>query len=207
MTLAQNLLVRSLAAVAVMRSSGQAFGLWPCLVIAGCLLSTGVAPTNVMARDSRVTDSVGDTDQAPEGSMGVVFDRRLHYVGEIWMSLSNRGSLGSGHGNRACPHDMGILRIDWCPSFEYPGGTRIDYLFEGGFWFGGVIDGDTLVSTAYAQSGEGEEFHAFARTDEDLPPNTATPVTAPTRCVWSRFTMPFIPTVYVPRISLLRIRR
>jgi len=48
-----------------------------------------------------------------------------HNVGNIWLRVSNYGFFG--HGSSATP--------EW-PSLEYPGGSGIDYLYQGALWFG-----------------------------------------------------------------------
>jgi hypothetical protein len=50
---------------------------------------------------------------------------RYHNVGNIWMRVSNYGFFGSG--DDAVPQ--------W-PSLEYPGGSGVDYLYQGSLWFG-----------------------------------------------------------------------
>jgi len=49
---------------------------------------------------------------------------RVHRVGNIWLRVSNYGFFGSGSGSPQYP------------SLEYPGGSGIDYLFQGALWFG-----------------------------------------------------------------------
>ena len=48
-----------------------------------------------------------------------------HNVGNIWMRISNYGFFGSGDD----------VTPQW-PSLEYPGGSGIDYLYQGALWFG-----------------------------------------------------------------------
>ncbi len=67
---------------------------------------------------------------------------RVHKVGNMWLSITNFGQIGSsGRGFR-----------DPCtglpaPSWEFPAGSGIDYLFWGALWVGAVVnDTDTLVS-------------------------------------------------------------
>ena len=57
-------------------------------------------------------------------------DKRLdifhyHDVGNIWLRISNYGFFGSGD-------DV----VPQWPSLEYPGGSGIDYLYQGALWFG-----------------------------------------------------------------------
>ncbi len=48
-----------------------------------------------------------------------------HNVGNIWLRVSNFGFFGSG--------DDAVPQF---PSLEYPGGSGIDYLYQGALWFG-----------------------------------------------------------------------
>lgn len=50
---------------------------------------------------------------------------RYHNVGNIWLRVSNYGFFGSGD-------DI----VPQYPSLEYPGGSGIDYLYQGALWFG-----------------------------------------------------------------------
>ena len=100
-----------------------------------------------------------------------VFHRRAHFVGEVWASFANDGHWGSNHADEACRDDEQLLRINWCPSFEFPGGSRIDYLFNGGLWIGGIVGADTLVSLGYEGWSEtGDEFNGFFPMATEPPP-------------------------------------
>ena len=48
-----------------------------------------------------------------------------HNVGNIWLRVSNYGFFGSGS----------AITPPW-PSLEYPGGSGVDYLYQGALWFG-----------------------------------------------------------------------
>ena len=50
---------------------------------------------------------------------------KWHNVGNIWLRVSNYGFFGSGD-------DV----VPQYPSLEYPGGSGIDYLYQGALWFG-----------------------------------------------------------------------
>ncbi len=50
---------------------------------------------------------------------------KWHNVGNIWLRVSNYGFFGSGS-DGSPPY----------PSLEYPGGSGIDYLYQGALWFG-----------------------------------------------------------------------
>ncbi len=66
-----------------------------------------------------------------------------HKVGRLWFTITNYGFFGN----------QGDLRLLDCltgtstSSAEFPGGSRVEYLFQGCMWIGGVVDGDTVVST------------------------------------------------------------
>jgi hypothetical protein len=51
-------------------------------------------------------------------------ETKTHKVGNIWLRVSNYGFFGSGDNTPK-----------W-PSLEYPGGSGIDYLYQGALWFG-----------------------------------------------------------------------
>ena len=51
--------------------------------------------------------------------------KKYHNVGNIWLRVSNYGFFGSGDD----------IQPPW-PSLEYPGGSGIDYLYQGALWFG-----------------------------------------------------------------------
>ena len=96
---------------------------------------------------------------SPARGAPIVFDSRLFYVGDIWLNTTNYGTLGSApgyysgnwHYNVRSPQtDLDRLRLWWRPSFEFPGGSKRNYLYVGGLLIGGIIGTDTLVSTAYA---------------------------------------------------------
>lgn len=50
---------------------------------------------------------------------------KYHNVGNIWLRVSNYGFFGSGDD----------INPRW-PSLEYPGGSGVDYLYQGALWFG-----------------------------------------------------------------------
>jgi hypothetical protein len=77
-----------------------------------------------------------------------------HYtnVGNIGLTITNFGMMG--HGFTLWPQQ---------PSCEYPKGSGIEHLFDGGLWVGGVKNGVVRVSTAaidanVSQRGEGFEW-------------------------------------------------
>ncbi len=80
----------------------------------------------------------------------VATDEKSHDVGQLHFTVSNWGFFGSQRGDddpRYCIiYQNGDNAGDCRPSAEYPGGSGIEYLFQGALWIGAVVDGDTLVS-------------------------------------------------------------
>ncbi|MEW5875286.1 MAG: hypothetical protein AB1752_08915, partial [Candidatus Zixiibacteriota bacterium] len=100
---------------------------------------------------SRALDGAGKIhDRRPLGARSAaafpVFETRIHSAGQIWAAVTNFGLLGTEDGPRGGAKDLEPLRIAYTPSFEWPAGTRNDYLYAGGMWIGGIIGSDTLVS-------------------------------------------------------------
>ncbi len=62
-------------------------------------------------------------------------------VGELHICVSNIGLIGSMFSsNQTFSH---------APSAQWPAGSGNEYLWGAGFWFGGVVLGETLVSTSF----------------------------------------------------------
>jgi hypothetical protein len=83
---------------------------------------------------------------------------KWHNVGNIWLRVSNYGFFGAGDG--------GVPR--W-PSLEYPGGSGIDYLYQGALWFG---------AKKARRSAEGKKLYWLARNPTASPADSARVITA-----------------------------
>lgn len=71
----------------------------------------------------------------------------VHETGEITATQSNRATYGI---HTPCASSI---------AFESPSGSSVEYLFGGAIWIGGIVNGDTLVSTGInGWSAYGEEF-------------------------------------------------
>jgi len=75
---------------------------------------------------------------------------RTHRVAKYCFPLTNWGFIGSqarrqqeSQGGCFNPNPSQDLPA---PSFEYPCGSDLDYLFQGALWVGAVVEGETLVS-------------------------------------------------------------
>ena len=76
--------------------------------------------------------------------------QRVHRVGNVNFCVTNWGFLGSQ--SRSLKESQGgcfnpYPDLDMpAPSFEFPSGSGLEYLFQGAIWVGGVVEGETLVS-------------------------------------------------------------
>ncbi|MCK4384804.1 MAG: T9SS type A sorting domain-containing protein [candidate division Zixibacteria bacterium] len=84
--------------------------------------------------------------QLPEkGSSGDKFavlpnvQNRAHTANNLWLCISNWGVLGSM---------MRDPSIGGLPSSAFPGGSDLEYLFQGGIWIGAVVNDTPYVSLA-----------------------------------------------------------
>ena len=88
----------------------------------------------------------------------VSFDHQVIDPGNIGVYITNVGTFGRPDVRNTPGGD---------PSMEYPINSGVEHLFEGGFWIGAVVDGQTLVSTSakdaatgYTTGQAGYEFSA-----------------------------------------------
>jgi len=137
---------------------------------ASALIIVALSAVSTWSRDNLPSTPPPKGPQSWVNAAAPIFDRRAHYVGEVWISVSNDGSFGTSHQMDACPQDEIDLRINWCPSFELPGGSRIDYLYNGGLWVGGIIGTDTVITLGYEGWDEtGDEFNGYTTISTELP--------------------------------------
>lgn len=66
---------------------------------------------------------------------------KTHKAGKLWLTISNWGFMGGHSGAIIDP-----FTLEPYPSAEFPGGSDLEYLFQGALWVGGVVEGETLVS-------------------------------------------------------------
>lgn len=88
------------------------------------------------------------------------FEEKVTSACNIGMTISNLGIIGNSFG--------GSFDIEGFPSCEYPVGSGIEHLFDGGLWVGGLLNGNTVAvstgavdaSTGYSTGRAGFEFSA-----------------------------------------------
>jgi hypothetical protein len=71
-----------------------------------------------------------------------MLDQRVHKVGNMWLTVTNYGIFGNQSDPSVKDPETGLS----APSCEYPGGSGMEYLFQGALWIGAIIGEDTLVS-------------------------------------------------------------
>ncbi len=134
-------------------------------------------------------------------------DRRITYTGDVWASVANDGSFGSFTSALGCAQvDLNHLRITHCPGFEFPAGSRVDYLWRGGLWVGGIVGTDTLVSCAMASESGGPvsplEFNGFAFIESGTPPGYPGVCDQKSRRLDQTYTCTYSDTIVIPGAPL-----
>jgi hypothetical protein len=86
-------------------------------------------------------ESPGKGFPQPQVAASPFNELRVHNVGKFWLSVTNYGIFGSESGGLVdpCTHQS-------APSAEFPGGTGVNYLFQGALWIGAIRGEDTLVT-------------------------------------------------------------
>lgn len=76
------------------------------------------------------------------------YDEKYTTAGNIGMTVSNFGIIGNSFN--------GSFNVDGFPSCEYPAGSGIEHIFDGGLWIGAKINGGvTAVSTGALDASSG----------------------------------------------------
>ena len=81
-------------------------------------------------------DKVGPvrTDVSQINSMN-----RVHRRSNIWINITNRGYFGNDTPGRSTALNDPCRSGEWAQQCEYPGGTGVQYLFQGGLWIGALV--------------------------------------------------------------------
>jgi len=140
-----------------------------CLVAGLSITSSAAAIAGGRAGAPRATEA-NQTTAKP------VYDRKLHVAGNLRVAISNYGRIPGDEAGPLGPLpglDDNYPPLTGCSElFEFPAGTCIRYLYDGGLWVGGIVGGDTLVSQSiYPLSNGSDEFAGFdsIRQSSDLP--------------------------------------
>lgn len=172
---------------------GVLFAVAACVVGVAGSLSAATDP-NTPTQKQKAADLVSPADAFP------IEHRRVQYTGDIWMSVSNDGSIGTNSGT-VLPdaEDLRALKINYGPSFEFPGGSRIDYLFNGSLWVGGIVGPDTLVSASKTSgSGDAFEWNGYSQITPGVRPGYPGECDTLTRQLGQSYTAVFSDTLVLP---------
>jgi hypothetical protein len=74
-----------------------------------------------------------------------MLDQRVHKVGNMWLTVTNYGIFGNQGDASIRDPETGLS----APSCQYPGGSGLEYLFQGALWMGAIIGEDTVVSMGH----------------------------------------------------------
>tara|TARA_R110002050_G_scaffold11122_2_gene37813 strand:- start:14184 stop:16322 length:2139 start_codon:yes stop_codon:yes gene_type:complete len=75
------------------------------------------------------------------------FDEQTTKVSDVRLNVTNIGTFGNAF--------RGYRDGSGAQSCEYPVGSGVEHLFESGFWFGGIVNGQTFVSTSAYDAAQG----------------------------------------------------
>ena len=93
-------------------------------------------------------------DRTALGSAATTPNRQncSHRVSNVWFTITNWAVFGSEFNDATDQMKElyclgpGVTRGENAPSFEFPAGTGVNYLFQGTLWVGAMVGEDTLVS-------------------------------------------------------------
>ncbi len=147
-------------------------GYWVGCLLIVVIVAVGVAAIMIHSEtaDARTREPVAGTtppsymsDMSKPTVAFPVYEYRLHSVGQVWFTPTNFGLLGIGNANNPVEDkDLNALGINYSPSFQFPAGTRNEYLYAGGLYVGGIVGTDTLVTISIlGQSQEIDEWHSY----------------------------------------------
>src|SRR3989304_4204280 len=100
-----------------------------------------LAFTQVNGKDLKSASSSLKSQKTIDIASDLCIQLLVHKESNLWFSVTNWGFLGS--------------EMEWqddsetglpAPSAEFPGGSGLEYLFQGAIWVGGIVEGETLVS-------------------------------------------------------------
>lgn len=100
------------------------------------LLAFMVGTANATVMDESLS---GGGNQAAKPAALPNTQLRVHDVGNVWLSVTNFGFFGSQEGE----FDDAAGIHDPAPGCEFPGGSNLDYLFQGALWIGAEIQYDS----------------------------------------------------------------
>ena len=92
-------------------------------------------------RDKTNQGSLVESQHNKDLSSELCVQQLVYRESNLWFTITNWGFLGSEGGSQ-----WDSETNQPAPSAEFPGGSGLEYLFQGAIWVGGIVEGETLVS-------------------------------------------------------------
>ena len=100
---------------------------FPCILLGlATLISTG------FSADKFPTNQSNDDDST-------LVSNRVHRIGNVWMNITNRGYFGNISSHDEMHMEDPERPGTWAPQCEFPAGSGVQYLYQGGLWLGALI--------------------------------------------------------------------
>ncbi len=132
------------------------------LLVVSLILSQGLFQSAQADIDLRYKETLQPFQSFGKAAAVPLTQNRSHRVGNVWMTITNWGIFGSQFRSSQIIEQEGPYAGTPAPSFEFPAGSGINYLFWGALWFGAIVGEDTLVSTGTVDEARVTEFFPTA---------------------------------------------
>ncbi len=106
------------------------------IVIAVLLAVTGAVTVQAAKGPASASGPVDPGYRTMLNTMDI--ENRVHDVGKLWLNVTNYGYFGNDGETRAGSLPDPCTN-EWAPQAEFPGGSGVQYLFQGGLWIGAMI--------------------------------------------------------------------
>ncbi|MBZ0264136.1 hypothetical protein K8I28_05665 [bacterium] len=100
---------------------------------------------------------------------------RVHRVGAMWMNITNFGYFGNSSVSSTSPppDEDPEYPGTWAPQCEFPGGSEVQYLYQGALWLGAIIQEEGYE---YPRVSTGTEGWILPRIREFYPGEAPQPI-------------------------------
>ncbi|MEM7511540.1 MAG: hypothetical protein AAF388_11455, partial [Bacteroidota bacterium] len=82
-----------------------------------------------------------------QAQLADIYDEKQTEVSNVAATISNLGIIGNGF--------SGSFNLENFSSFEFPVNSGVEHIFDGGLWVGGIVNGQTAVSTGAIDDASG----------------------------------------------------
>ncbi len=109
------------------------------LLLAGLCSGLLVSSLQAATMEEQPGAVVKGADESRQTDAFPYLDNRTHRYGKMWMTVSNRGTIGNSEpGSDEALSDPEYPGT-WAPQCEFPGGSGVQYLYQGSIWIGALI--------------------------------------------------------------------